>query len=979
MSLKNLLFWLWCGLASAAVGQSYNFTNYSVIDGLAQSQVTRIAQDRRGDLWLATQGGGVDRFDGLEFYNLRKQDSLPSNFVLDVAEDHAGQLWFATSNGLVAYDGRRFGPIFFQDTTVTRLLEDTAHQLWVGTTEGLFVLDSARQTVRAVHTAATDEKAPVRSLLLDAQGQVLVNFPQEGLFRYWEGQLKPVVLSNAERGYIQAVLLDRTQKLWLGTTTGIYVQQPNASFQQEHFFPTHEIEEDTAGNIWFATSRGVFRQRAHAFVRIDDPLNGAYVEDIFCDREGNVWLASSGAGIYKFMGDRFAFVDHTNGLPHDVVMTVNKDTDGAYWFGTSAGGVSRLQDGEIEHFSMADGLGSNAINCSVLDSLGQIWFGTRGGGVSRFDAATGRFITYAADDGLAYRVVYCGLLDADRKLWFGTHNGLSVFENGTFTSFGAGEITGIRSLCRWENDALLVQSEQGFFVFRDGTFTRHPLSEQMPHTDILSIIQGPAGDFWFAHYGDGVFRYDPASGRLQQYTEAQGLTSGLIFSLVFDYQGNLWTGTERGLDRLRFNPDHQLQQVTHYGVAEGFLGVEANEKAVYLDDDSTLWFGTIRGVYCYHPGYDIQNGTPPVTTLTDLLLFYQPTDLSPWSDTLAGWYPFPRGLSLPYHQNHLTFRFRATSLADPKGVRYRFMLAGFDSDWSPAHAQQEAVYANLAPGDYTFLVEAANADGVWNRTPQRFSFQVRPPFWHTVWFYLLMAAATFLLLWLVYRYSIRRKLQEVLALEQAKTEAVERVRKELARDFHDELGNKLAGITVLSSLLRVKLNGSARGETDHLLGQIEDYSTSLFKGTKEFVWALDPKSDHFEEMITYLKDFGEQFFAHTPVTFVVKDDLLNEASAVVLPPGWSRQIILIFKEAMTNCLKHAQAQHVWLDAAITDGTLRIRLTDDGVGMAQPAGFQGNGLKNMQHRAKGIHCRVSIAPPTGSGTRVTFSGHIPQKR
>jgi len=217
-----------------------------------------------------------------------------------------------------------------------------------------------------------------------------------------------------------------------------------------------------------------------------------------------------------------------------------------------------------------------------------------------------------------------------------------------------------------------------------------------------------------------LYKYDGRTFR--NYSTKDGMSTESPYALIADKDNNIWIGTGRGLDR--FNTKDSA--FTHYGKNDGFLGVEVNPNAVSIDADGKIWYGTIMGAVCFDPKENVPNNTEPLTNIVGLRIFMQDAE-------------FPEEGKFTYDQNHITFVFNGVCLTSPEKVRYLYKLEGFDKDWSPLPMKQnEAVYTNLPPGDYVFMVKACNNDGVWNKEPVKYAFFVKPPFWQTFTFYGLM-------------------------------------------------------------------------------------------------------------------------------------------------------------------------------------------------------------------------------------------------
>ena len=206
---------------------------------------------------------------------------------------------------------------------------------------------------------------------------------------------------------------------------------------------------------------------------------------------------------------------------------------------------------------------------------------------------------------------------------------------------------------------------------------------------------------------------------------------------------------------------------------------------------------------------------------------------------------------------------------------------------------------------------------------------------------------------------------------------MEKARKRVASDFHDQVGNQLASITVLVQLIKAKLNESD-GDTQELLTKLGQFSKSLFTGTKDFVWTIDPSNDYFDEMLVYIKDFGEELFEFSDINFHVNSgDSFDHK--IALPLGWSRHVIYIIKEGLTNSLKHSKCHNVYLNFSVNTDSFVLELKDDGLGLNgyENAQHQGIGLHNMKSRAKKINSEITIGSNNGSGTLIVLKGKIPQ--
>jgi ligand-binding sensor domain-containing protein/serine phosphatase RsbU (regulator of sigma subunit) len=462
-------------------------------------------------------------------------------------------------------------------------------------------------------------------------------------------------------------------------------------------------------------------------------LNYFNANTIFQDREGNVWIGTD-IGLNQYQGERFQIFDEADSLTNNLVWTTLCDKLGNIWLGTNDGiskisfrynAVNHKRNHSIKNYSRKDGLSSNVVLSSYEDKAGNLWFGTGFGGVCMLAPGSAKFETIDRSNGLAGDVVFAICEDKNGHMWFGTKEGVSKYDpvEKTFRNFNLADGLGGNNVYRIYRDSkenLWFGALGGSLSMYDGTtFRIFNEKDGMHHRFILCITEDRQENLWFGAYGGGLYKYDGKTFR--NYTVKEGLTTDSPYSIIADEENNIWIGSSRGLDKFV----EKLQRFYHYGKAQGFPGVETNPNAVCIDKEGNLWYGAIMGAVRYNPREDRSNTVEPKTVITGLKLFMKDS-------------PFPDDGRFSYDQNHLTFKFIGISLSNPEHVQYQYKLEGFDKDWLPGYTStNEAVYTNLPPGTYTFMVRACNSDGTCNVSPASYKFFIAPPFWQTAIFYIL--------------------------------------------------------------------------------------------------------------------------------------------------------------------------------------------------------------------------------------------------
>ena len=459
----------------------------------------------------------------------------------------------------------------------------------------------------------------------------------------------------------------------------------------------------------------------------------------------------------------------------------------------------------------------------------------------------------------------------------------------------------------------------------------------------------------------GMFTWDMTSGAVKNYSLRDGLNSNTIYSLVIDANGVIWAGTGRGVNRVLYDTKKNNFMVSGSGGSKHPILESDQNAALYANHK--VWIGTTKGVIAYDIDDAPADLSAPHIVIESVKLIPQTSGNGTQSNTVL-----TDGANLPYNQNHLAISFLGVYLKDPENVSYSYKLKGLDTAYSSPVKNNMVDYPSLPPGKYTFEVKAMAPNGVLSSASASFSFSITPPFYQTIPFRVL-AVTFFVLLGIIlqsYRHNIRVKRLQVI--EATKRDESLRIRQQTAEDFHDELGNKLTRITVLSEILDTKMDHT-QSDQKKLLEQIKQNASSLYNGTKDILWALDPQSDNLYEILNHIKDFGNELFLDTPVEFEFNgiDESLNQ---VKLPMEYSRNIPMIFKELLNNILKHAHASHVILNLDhIERDEMHLTLKDNGAGFDQHGTRKGQGINNVVMRIKRINGEMSINSEKDRGTLI----------
>lgn len=960
---------------------------------------------------------------------------LMSNNVVKIFEDDHGKLWFGTAAGLSClarppaelWDlllhrpaGQQFplnfkhwqqsssGLVSLSDNLVTDIFQDVNSNLWVATANGLnriMLADSLNQLTVYLHHP--EDSATISgnriSEIFPAYADSLIWVKTAGgdldLVNIHTGLADQVSLQNNYPPVkVDRLLIDSRGKQWfttlengLGcfqsvkngrtvTLQNFNSNKPDAGITDDHITA---IFEDRSGIIWVGTQRAGLhklnlRKRKFRHLRREPDqnrgLSSNLITAILADDSNQVWIGTANAGLNVLRrqpgkNERITHLRHQPGTIHslasDQITALFQDRRSNIWIGTNGAGLNRYQprSGKFQHFTHdpqnSNSLSGNIINTIYEDQYGQMWIGTRTG-LAKLDKFTGKITRYPhrSDDvnSLSHDDVWAIYEDYHsngRTLWIGTRGGgLNRFDR---------------------NNQQFVRYTREF---------DNPTSLNNPA--ILSIFQDTAGNLWFGTYSGGLNQFNRISEEFSYFTERDGLASNMIFGILEDRQNHLWLSTNKGLSR--FNPASidSLQRpfVQNYDVYDGLQANEFTPNAYAKTADGEMFFGGVNGLTSFYPDSIDDNPFIPPLAITSMQIFDQPA-----SQRMAEAQSRHSAVELSPNENFIAFEFSALDFTNPRKNRYAYRLEGVDEQWVAAGQRRYASYTNLDPGKYRFIVKGSNNDGVWNEAGTSLEIILHPPFWRTWWFYLLVTAILSVIAITIHRYRLRHKIRRLMEIEQIRSQENEKVRAKAAQDFHDELGHKLTKISLFSEILKRNTNGENPDATTYL-DRINATAKSLSGGMRDFIWTLDPGKDTLHEVALRLRDFGDDLFDKTGMAFRM-EGVGSDLQRVQLDMDWRRHITLIFKEAMNNALKHSRCKNVTLAFSLSGRRIVIALSDDGVGIPQQVlpvadsedepdttiTGRGNGVNNMQFRARKIGGKLDIAPGKPGGTLIRLTADI----
>jgi ligand-binding sensor domain-containing protein len=959
---------------------NYSRQTWLMENGLPQNTVTAIIQTRDGFVWLGTEAGLV-RFDGNTFqlFDRTSFPALPDNDICCLLETPDGSMWIGTSAGLARLQNGGVRAYSTRDGLPGNGIRCLAlagdGQLWVNTDQGISRLSgdkflpvensSSRTKVLAANASGASSFWVETSKLDETASDTWKQSVEQA------GLTQDLIDFRAALGDGQTAFAGKS--LLLVMRGDRILQQLSAGKD----LPGNRIQAlaaDREGTLWIGTNSGLARLAAGKLqsLPVTDPLATASVLALMEDREGNMWVGTEAGGLHILRDQRFKVLDARSALASDTTTAVVEDRAGTLWVGTQGAGLSALMrgdDGSVKAttWTLHDGLMSDLILSLAAAPNGDIWVGTPDG-LNRIHGK--KIDAYTSADGLPDDFIRSLLVDSDNSLWIGTRRGLvhwvnSSGDKGTVPqqpqmtiltqANGLGSDT-VGAMVRDKSGDLWAATLGGLSRLHGTAISNFTTANGLSSNVITALLPLDDGTLLIGTQDHGLNFW---SGQKFVAVIGGGLDLLTIHAILDDTHGHLWFATSDGIARCDWNrsadPNSEAP-CSHwltFGTADGLHSRETaanSHPSATRSIDGHLWFATPRGLVEVDPAHFPVNTVEPPVAVERFAVDDSDQPL------------FGSGASPKIAAGHVHFEFDYAGLSytAPLKVRYRYRLDGFDHDWTDAGARRTAYYTNIPTGRYTFRVQAANNDGVWNTTGAAISFELKPHFYQTLWFYGLMLLAISAGVLLVIQGRLRSAKREF--------SAVLGERSRIAREIHDTLAQGYVGISVelemLAELLRQRKNDAAAEQLD----KTRAYVREGLADARQSIWALrtqDAQETILPVKITRLVEAagGENLAARFNVFGAYRP----------LAPGTELEILRIAQEAIHNVKKHAGAQRLSVQLKYEPAAIELEVSDDGKGGAADqlkASGPGNfGLTGMRERAAAINGVLMVTSVAGEGTSV----------
>ncbi|MNM20718.1 Aerobic respiration control sensor protein ArcB [compost metagenome] len=1026
-----LLMLLLCCLAPAAAQPvPPSPRQVTVFDGLPSNTVNRMAEDRYGYLWIATNDG-LARYDGRNYRIWRSEDGLRDNRIWSVLVDARNELWIGTENaGLVRMSADRRQLRFYDrssqplmgSNTVWSLAATPDGSIWFGTHEGgLYRLDSNDRLQRFLPEANNPRSVPAASvpyLATLADGSLWVG-TKHGVARWTGTDFERIGSDLVPSLLINGLTAEPDGSLWISTLAGASVRRPDGRFESVPWtLPAGDqvlgmMLRDEQGGHWLDTRSGLGRGIDGRYQTV--PLYSAIARGLvrpnwtgaYEDREGGIWLASTNAGLWHLLPRWWQFSvfsrleDDPSSLRNSYVLGTSPSSNGGVWTVGSHGALDRFnpRTGVIEqHRTFVNGM--HWLTSVREDRQGRVWVGSTDA-LMRYDPRRGELRRWGRDSGadatMEGNIEAMMTCDGD-SLWLMLSAGLQQrdldghvrrqLENGQ-DGLQAGQLN-LDVECG-PQDRIWLASSRGLLQWQPDAQRFQPVPGA-PATAVYALHVGKDGQVWLSEDGR-LSRYLWSQGRLERQAVVgaeQGYPAISATGLVVDAQGVAWATSARGLVRVSADGE----SVRLYGVHDGLPSQEFREHTLIASAAGRMVAGTPAGVVVFDPE-QVRPSTrraPLVIERVEVRRNEQLLDLT--HDT---------PLQIADGDRDLRIVARLLSFADSASNTYRYRLAGYDPDWVEVGPAGERLFSRLPPGAYRLEVQARSADHVWSRV-QTLEFHVQPPWWRSLSGLLVLASIALLLTsWFAWLYRRRLQRQHAYQLALHKQDLAEHASAAKTRflaNLGHEIRTPMTGVLGMSELLLASpLDPQQRGYTqsirhagEHLLHLVNDALdlARIESGRLE----LQSNAFGLNRLLQDLAALMGPLAAQKGLRFILD----NQLPAGMQATGDAMRVRQILLNLLSNAVKFTSRGSITLHARCEEGTrgLHFEVRDTGPGISQEQqqrlfrrfeqadgartaaqyGGSGLGLAICRELALAMQGRIRVESQLGSGTCFGVSLPLP---
>lgn len=1002
--LKPVLFFLFSCCINTIVAQkrAYNFEKLNTTHGLSSNRITSILQDRDGFYWIATEDG-LNRFDGTSFRVYRNiknnYQTLIHNFCTSLQEADNGDIWIGTYNGISVFRKRseKFenyllkiaGADLSLLNRVTAVAKDKKGTIWVSS-RGLWKYDSLYKKFQAVPLNLSADKNEKNLEIFHLQYDSVLNglwfrtwatihfydISANTLYDWYKNEKKWKIFDHL---HASPIALDDKHRLWfyddsIGALCAYSISENKIETTKVKILNgLRKIECDRDEKVWlsFGIGKAVTydiktKKVDSSFFEFVHPLSAAANDfsDLFIDNNSFYWIGSSGGisilkpsqQFYEIfpMGENI----QTEESSDFAILAVAEKNESSLYVGTTQGlysySLNTRKYGRLKISGLPDRV--RCLHYSQPEK--KLWIGGMEE-VVVYDEIKNRIIKR-----IPVKPFPCFIIPHSESIWIGTwHNGLyRTNNNGEILGYYSDKSSGkyflrkntlIAGFVYDENLWVGYNGGNGFAVFnkKDSLFNDFNIQKGSGVISEVGTVTAMAGDnygnLWIGSFGGGIYFWNRKENSFVQYLQSDGLRSDFIYNIIRDKKNNLWICHSNGVD-------YFLTEKNKFIPLPFELNFAGNDyhNSVYTGENDNLFFFNAHTIIQVRSPWNQNRDFFAKPVISGFKIFGKDIPV----DSIKS------GIRLTYRQNFFSIEFSKLRTNPATDVRYAYMLSGFDKDWNYSGARNIGSYTNVPGGNYIFRVKAMNESGEWGDAELTIPVTILPPFWKTWWFIALAIVAVFSSLYFFYLYRINN-LKRIMSM-----------RTKISQDLHDEVGATLTSISFLSEVARKQAAGD-ESPLNRTLDKIGDYSREMIGEINDIVWAINPVNDKFGKITDRMKNFALPLLSARNIQMEFKAaEGMDDYS---LGMEQRKNLYLVFKEAVNNAAKYADCDRLTVHFEKTKNILTLSIADNGKGFDLKKKQDGNGLKNIQLRAREIGAEINIKSIAGQGTEIILKMPVTQ--
>jgi len=1001
------LLLLLCSIVVKAQLLNYNFTNYTVANGLADNSVQSILQDSRGFMWFGTREG-LSRFDGNNFKNYFSSGddtaSMAGNYISCLFEYRPSQLLFLSNGQVNTLDTRHAifaKPFFFRSKTILNIAAKRDAGYFFCTRDSNFVTDKNLQVTDTLIPPLNIRNDYVLARVLDSSTWLVntmhefflydpvskkyrrldleVKLPDDKKlfgFHYYNAATKELYISNFWYGLYCFSMEGKLMRHWAAGKAPFGLNSNDIRF----------VVPKSDSIYWAGTIGGglnvinIRSNRITAVTNDPDNINALVGNDLMCsyrDRDDNEWLGTL-TGVSK-ISNRAAAITAYRGAG----MGYSKD---ASIVGIVKGSNGHLFIGAYFLKTICE-LNPNTQKVTVLKypNMVPVWtvnnFDTRlvfsgaGKSVTWYDPVKRQYeqSSLLAKYFPASDIVTLTFKDSHGDVWFSGNNGggfvrrsaaddsIHVYKkdgpHGNFTISYYASYAEDKDGNLWfgvNKSSLLLHWNRAADRFSEIDMDTVNGTVNKLKSGISELTTGSNGSLWIAYDGAGLLNYDIAHNKATHYSIFNGLPTNYVNALDFDRNGRLWVGTLKGLCCLL----PEQHKFINFTVKNGLPDDYFSERSTYYDSATNrMWISSRSIVISFNPDELLRSNTRKLPVYIDELFVNGEKYRGDIDSSVMYFGPA---------ENNLQFRFIAVDVSNGNDVEYSYKLSDLNKEWVLNGNVREVNFSELPPGNYSLAVRVKHkGDNEWVQMQQPVRFTVQAPWFKTLWFRLLLLLFISVLFFILIKTYLARQLhKQKIAME--KELAVEQERIRMARELHDGLGSMLSGIKHSFSAIKndIALNNEQENKFDYTIGKLDDSIKDL-RAVSHSMFSAELLEDGLDAAI-------RNYCTAVSTTAGIKISFEN---IMQQPPGLKGEqafhIFRVVQELVQNVLKHSHAANAIVQLSYDNGTLALTVEDNGIGFtaASPYWKNGIGLKNVESRIKMLHGKMDIQSQPGKGTSV----------